>query len=134
MQRAWQPGNREVLGPRDVPGFPFVLATHVENEELLAATIRLNWSHDCPPTVGPGERQVYLLRCIRWRHRRRGAAGNVHSREGTLAVASELNGLETVPAIRRVVEIALMDTPGLDNGPARNRTLLAGAQTAAKLT
>jgi hypothetical protein len=54
-------------------------------------------------------------------------------REKTLAGAYDLGGLDTVPAIRRIVEIATFDTLGLENSIARARTLLAAAQTAAKL-
>jgi hypothetical protein len=53
-------------------------------------------------------------------------------REGTLAAAFEVSGLTSVPEIRRLIEIAALDTLGLDNGVARNRTLLAAAMTALK--
>jgi len=42
----------------------------------------------------------------------------------------DLGGLTNIPDIQRIIEIALLDTLSLDNGVARNRTLLAGAQTA----
>lgn len=32
-------------------------------------------------------------------------------------------GLENVPEVRRLLEVAVMDTLGLDNSPARSRTL-----------
>jgi len=54
-------------------------------------------------------------------------------REKTLAGAYDLTGLDTIPAIRRVVEIATFDTLGLENSIARARTLIAAAQVAAKL-
>src|SRR4051794_1918198 len=40
--------------------------------------------------------------------------------------------LTTIPDSQRIIEIAVLDTLSLDNGVARNRTLLAGAQTALK--
>ena len=53
-------------------------------------------------------------------------------REATLSSAYDLEGLETVSDIRRVVEIATLDTLGMDNSVSRNRTLLYAAQTALK--
>jgi len=49
-------------------------------------------------------------------------------REATLVGAYELSGLESVADIRRILEIAILDTLGLENSIARNRTLgsLAG--------
>ena len=44
-------------------------------------------------------------------------------REATLVGAYELTGLESVADIRRVIEIAILDTLGLENSIARNRTL-----------
>jgi len=44
----------------------------------------------------------------------------------------DLGALTNIPDIQRIIEIALLDTLTLDNGVARNRTLLAGAQTALK--
>ena len=54
-------------------------------------------------------------------------------REKTLAGAYDLAGLDSIPAIRRIVEIATFDTLGLENSIARARTLIAAAQMAAKL-
>ena len=54
-------------------------------------------------------------------------------RERTLATAYDVAGLDSVPAIRRVVLIAILDTLGLENTVARNRTLIAGGLAAAKL-
>jgi hypothetical protein len=54
-------------------------------------------------------------------------------REKTLASAYDLQGLDTVPAIRRIVEIATFDAFSLDNSVARCRLLLAAATTATKL-
>jgi hypothetical protein len=58
--------------------------------------------------------------------------GQRRKREATLAGVYDFTGLTTIPEIQRIIEIALYDTLGLDNGVARNRTLLAGAQTALK--
>ena len=44
-------------------------------------------------------------------------------REATLAGAYELDGLASVGAIRRLLEIAVTDTLSLDNSVARSRTL-----------
>ena len=54
-------------------------------------------------------------------------------RERTVAVAYDLEGLESVPQIRRVLEIATTDTLSLENSVARNRALIASATAAAKL-
>jgi hypothetical protein len=54
-------------------------------------------------------------------------------RERTVAVAHGLNGVRTIEDLLRVVEIAILDTLGLPNDLARNRVLLAGAATGAKL-
>jgi len=53
-------------------------------------------------------------------------------REATLSGAYDLEGLGTVNDIRRVVEIATLDTLGMDNSVSRNRTLLYAALTALK--
>jgi hypothetical protein len=54
-------------------------------------------------------------------------------REGTLQGAYDLEGLDTVHGIRRLLEIALLDTLGLENSVARSRVLIAGVLAAAKL-
>lgn len=54
-------------------------------------------------------------------------------KEGTIAVAYDLPGLETVEGVRRLVQIVVTDAMGLDNGIARLRVLLAAALAAAKL-
>lgn len=54
-------------------------------------------------------------------------------REKTLAGAFEVTGLDSVPAIRRVVELVMLEALGLDNSVARCRILLAAATTAVKL-
>jgi hypothetical protein len=51
-------------------------------------------------------------------------------KEKTLAGAYEFQGLSTVPDIRRLVEIAALDTLALENSVGRSRTLAYLAQTA----
>ena len=54
-------------------------------------------------------------------------------KEGTIAVAYDLPGLDTVAGIRRLVDIVVTDGIGLDNGIARLRVLIAAASTAISL-
>jgi hypothetical protein len=54
-------------------------------------------------------------------------------KERTVAGAYEFDGLASAEQIRRLVEIAVVDTLGLENSVARARTLAYLAQTAAKL-
>ena len=54
-------------------------------------------------------------------------------REGTLAAAYDFEGLATVRELRRLLDIATLDTLNLENSVARNRTLIAGVQTGARL-
>ena len=54
-------------------------------------------------------------------------------REKTIAAAYDLAGLNDITAIRRVLEIAMLDTLGLDNSVARSRVLIGGAAAAVKL-
>lgn len=54
-------------------------------------------------------------------------------RERTVAGAYDLEGLTSVPALRRILEIVAVDTLSLDNGIARSRTLIALVGVAAKL-
>ena len=54
-------------------------------------------------------------------------------REATLAGAYEVEGLHTLPNIRRLLEIAALDALGLDNSIARSRALAYLAQVAVKL-
>ena len=54
-------------------------------------------------------------------------------REKTLAGAYDLEGLGSVPQIRRIVEIAVLDALGLENSVARGRLLVACALAGAKL-
>ena len=50
-----------------------------------------------------------------------------------MAGAFELEGLASVPALRRILEIVAVDTLSLDNGIARSRVLIALIAAAAKL-
>jgi hypothetical protein len=59
--------------------------------------------------------------------------GARRKRETTIAGAYDVEGLDSVAAIRRVIEIAVLDGLSLDNGIARGRLLIAGALAAAKL-
>ena len=54
-------------------------------------------------------------------------------REKTVSGAYDFNGLNSVEDIRRLLEIAAVDTLGLDNGIARVRALVQIATAAAKL-
>lgn len=54
-------------------------------------------------------------------------------KEGTIAVAYGLDGLDTVGGIRRVLDIAVADALGLENGIARLRVLIAAAGAATRL-
>ena len=54
-------------------------------------------------------------------------------REKTVAGAYDLAGLDSIEAIRRIIEIALLDVLGLENSIARARVLISGALVAAKL-
>lgn len=54
-------------------------------------------------------------------------------REKTVAGAYDLEGLSSVEQIRRLLEIAVLDSLGLENSIARARTLAYLAQVAVKL-
>ena len=54
-------------------------------------------------------------------------------RERSLAVAFDFSGLETVPAIRRLLEIAATDALGLETSVPKVRLLISLAVAAAKL-
>ena len=54
-------------------------------------------------------------------------------REKAVSGAYDFDGLESIKDIRRVLEIAILDTLGLENSIARARALIAGALAAAKL-
>ena len=53
-------------------------------------------------------------------------------REVAIGGAYDLGGLETVSDIRRILEIAILDTLGMDNSIPRNRALAYFAQIALK--
>jgi hypothetical protein len=53
-------------------------------------------------------------------------------RERTVSEAYDFEGLGTVRHIRRLVEIAVLDTLGLENSVARSRTLAYLAQVGLK--
>ncbi len=54
-------------------------------------------------------------------------------REKTVAGAYDLEGLASVEAIRRVLEIAVLDALGLENSIARARVLISAVLAGAKL-
>lgn len=54
-------------------------------------------------------------------------------REGTIAIAYDLPGLDTVEGIRRLLQIVVTDGIGLDNGIARLRVLISAAVAAMNL-
>ena len=54
-------------------------------------------------------------------------------KEGTIAIAYDLPGLDSVEGIRRLLDIVVTDGLSLDNGIARLRILIATATAAAKL-
>ena len=54
-------------------------------------------------------------------------------REKAVSGAYDVAGLGDTEAIRRVLEIAVLDALGLENSVARSRTLIAGALAATKL-
>ena len=59
--------------------------------------------------------------------------GSRRKRERTVAVAYDFEGLTSTESIRRLIEIAVVDTLSLDNSVNRNRTLAYLAQSAIKL-
>jgi hypothetical protein len=59
--------------------------------------------------------------------------GSRRKRERTVAVAYDFEGLTTTDSIRRLIEIAVVDTLSLDNSVNRNRTLAYLSQSAVKL-
>src|SRR5674476_1268978 len=54
-------------------------------------------------------------------------------KEGTIAVAYELPGLDSVVGIRRLLDIVVTDGVGLDNGIPRLRVLISTAVAATNL-
>ena len=51
-------------------------------------------------------------------------------REATLSGAYDFEGLETASGIRRLIQVAVLDTLGMENSISRNRTLAYLAQVA----
>jgi hypothetical protein len=54
-------------------------------------------------------------------------------REKTITSGYDLEGLNSVDGIRRVLDIAIADTLGLENSVARSRVLIAAAMAATRL-
>jgi hypothetical protein len=54
-------------------------------------------------------------------------------KEGTIAVAYDLPGIDSVAGIRRLLDIVVTDGVGLDNGIPRLRVLISTAVAAANL-
>src|SRR5690242_18407923 len=54
-------------------------------------------------------------------------------REGTIAIAYDLPGLDSAEGIRRLLEVVTVDAVGLEPGIGRLRVLLAAAGEAIKL-
>jgi hypothetical protein len=54
-------------------------------------------------------------------------------KEGTIAVAYDLPGLDSVAGIRRLLDIVVTDGVGLENGIARLRVLISTAAAATNL-
>ena len=54
-------------------------------------------------------------------------------REKAVSGAYDFAGLDSIQSIRRILEIATIDTLGLDNSIVRSRTLISAAVAAAKL-
>ena len=63
----------------------------------------------------------------------RKVGGSRKRKEVTIAVAYDFEGLGTVPQIRRLVEVAVLDTLALENSVSRARALAYLAHTATKL-
>jgi hypothetical protein len=63
----------------------------------------------------------------------RRVGGQRRRREGTIAIAYDLPGLDNVQGIRRVLDIVVTDALGLENGIARLRVLISAATSATRL-
>jgi hypothetical protein len=59
--------------------------------------------------------------------------GKRRRRERIVQGVYDFEGLDTIPKVRRLVEVAVLDTLGLENSVNRSRTLAYLAQTAVKL-
>ena len=60
----------------------------------------------------------------------RRVGGQRRRREVTVLAAYEVDGLASIPEIRRVVEVVVSDLLGMENSVARGRALLSAAQVA----
>jgi hypothetical protein len=76
------------------------------------------WAHD--PTNAEAAAEARRL------------GGMRRKREGTVAGAYQFEGLGNVQDIRRLIEIAVLDTLGMENSIQRSRTIAYLAQTALK--
>ena len=63
----------------------------------------------------------------------RSLGGQRRRRESTLAGAYEIDALDSVAGIRRVLEIVTFDALGMEASTARLRVLIAAMQSATKL-
>ena len=54
-------------------------------------------------------------------------------RERTVATAYDVSGLRGVADVRRLLEVAVLDTLGLEDSLARNRLLIAAGDAATRL-
>ena len=63
----------------------------------------------------------------------RRVGGGRRRKEATISVAYDFEGLGSVPQIRRLVEVAVIDTLSLENSVSRSRALTYLAHTAAQL-
>jgi hypothetical protein len=77
------------------------------------------WSHD--PENAEAAQEARRVGGIRRR------------REGTVAAAYDFEGLDTIPKVRRLLEVAVADTLSLENSIARSRALAYLAQVAVML-
>jgi hypothetical protein len=59
--------------------------------------------------------------------------GQRRRREKITEGAYDLEGLDTLEGIRRLLSVALLDAVGLENSVARCRVIISGVQAAAKL-
>lgn len=65
--------------------------------------------------------------------RARQLGGHRRRRDGITAGAYDLGSLETIDEIRRVIEIGIFDTLGLENSVARSRALFWGCRVLIEL-